>query len=157
MSLITISVEELNYLLITRWCVLSYLSITLNRYPYYTWKDGAVWWSWGSWKKSKKKNWKFCGNSSSVCGSVVENNYWFTEKSPTTAVYYGLQGCRQLTDGQEPTGFSLVPERRQFVLVTHDHKYRGISGDILMGLDCSFVIYLEPNFYPWASRSWSFV
>jgi hypothetical protein len=29
---------------------------------------------------------------------------------------------------------------------------RGMSGDIPRGLDCSFVLYLEPNFYPWASR-----
>ncbi len=28
------------------------------------------------------------------------------------------------------------------------HKYRGISGDIAMGLDCRFVLHLEPNFYP---------
>ena len=47
---------------------------------------------------------------------VAGNNYWFTERSPTTAVYYGLQGRRQLTyrwctDGQEPTGFALVHVR----------------------------------------------
>ena len=26
------------------------------------------------------------------------NNYWFKGRSPTTAVYYGLQACRQFTD-----------------------------------------------------------
>ena len=32
------------------------------------------------------------------------------------------------------------------------YKYRGISRDIPKGLHCSFVLYLEPNFYPWTSR-----
>jgi hypothetical protein len=41
------------------------------------------------------------------------------------------------------------------VTVTHVicHEYRGISGDhrIFRGLDCSFVLFLEPNFYPGGS------
>ena len=31
------------------------------------------------------------------------------------------------------------------------HKYQGIFGDIPRGLDGSFVLFLEPNFYPWTS------
>jgi hypothetical protein len=122
-SHIAVSVEELIDLLFTRCWLLPMLSITLYRHPCHTWKVELFW---------QRRMWLIklrvfrVRRTSLMRDNIVKQciipELRFTERSTTII---GSQGGVQLlqcitdykgvvssqTDGEEPVGFALVPER----------------------------------------------